>query len=288
MAASCRGYFHRDKLDIPAARDILNADHYDLEKVKKRILEYLAVRKLKTDKKGHPLSGGPPGVGKTSLGKSSRAPWGASSCACRWWVRDEAEIRGHRRTYVGRCPANRARHEEGGIEQPCSCSTRSTAGARLPRDPAAALLEVLDPEQNHAFSDHYLRYRSICPRSCSSPRPTFSTRCRGATRSPRVLEIPGYTSEEKLNIAKQFLIKKQLDEHGLAVSAWSSKIPRLWRSSTATPRGGVRNLEPNCQRHSGVAVLGRKKRRRKETITMARVPDFLGPQKYLPEVPSDR
>jgi ATP-dependent Lon protease len=281
-----------DKLDIPAARDILNADHYDLEKVKKRILEYLAVRKLKTDKKGPILClVGPPGVGKTSLGKSIAHALGRKFMRVSLGgVRDEAEIRGHRRTYVGSLPGRIVQGmKKAGSNNPVFMLDEiDKLGHDFRGDPAAALLEVLDPEQNHAFSDHYLEVSFDLSKVMFIATANILDPVPPALRDRlEVLEIPGYTSEEKLNIAKQFLIKKQLDEHGLGgerVIFEDAAVSEVIDSYTR--EAGVRNLERELANViRAVAVLvAEEKATEKETITMARVPDFLGPQKFLPEV----
>jgi ATP-dependent Lon protease len=281
-----------DKLDIPAARDILNADHYDLEKVKKRILEYLAVRKLKTDKKGPILClVGPPGVGKTSLGKSIARALGRKFMRISLGgVRDEAEIRGHRRTYVGSLPGRiiQGMKKVGSSNPVFMLDEIDKLGHDFRGDPAAALLEVLDPEQNHAFSDHYLevpfdlsKVMFIATANILDPVPP-------ALRDRlEVLEIPGYTREEKLNIAKQFLIKKQVEEHGLTEERLvfeDSAVGEIIDSYTR--EAGVRNLEREIANViRAVAVLvAEEKSQPKEILTLVRIPDFLGPQKFLPEI----
>src|SRR5512137_1617469 len=281
-----------DKLDIPAARDILNADHYDLEKVKKRILEYLAVRKLKTDKKGPILClVGPPGVGKTSLGKSIARAMGRKFMRISLGgVREEAEIRGHRRTYVGSLPGRiiQGMKKVGSNNPVFMLDEIDKLGHDFRGDPAAALLEVLDPEQNHAFSDHYLevpfdlsKVMFIATANILDPVPP-------ALRDRlEVLEIPGYTREEKLNIAKQFLVKKQVEEHGLTEEKLVFEDGAVGEIiDSYTREAGVRNLEREIANViRAVAVLvAEEKAQPKEILTLARIPDFLGPQKFLPEV----
>jgi ATP-dependent Lon protease len=281
-----------DKLEIPAARDILNADHYDLEKVKKRILEYLAVRKLKTDKKGPILClVGPPGVGKTSLGKSIARALGRKFMRISLGgVRDEAEIRGHRRTYVGSLPGRiiQGMKKVGSNNPIFMLDEIDKLGHDFRGDPAAALLEVLDPEQNHAFSDHYLevpfdlsKVMFIATANILDPVPP-------ALRDRlEVLEIPGYTREEKLNIAKQFLLKKQVEEHGLTDERLVFEDAAVCEIiDSYTREAGVRNLEREIANViRAVAVLvAEDKAKPKEVIDISRIPDFLGPQKYLPEV----
>ena len=249
-----------DKLDIQGARDILNADHYDLEKVKKRILEYLAVRKLKADKRGPILClVGPPGVGKTSLGRSIARSLGRKFIRISLGgVRDEAEIRGHRRTYVGSLPGRLVQGmKKAGSNNPVFMLDEiDKLGHDFRGDPAAALLEVLDPEQNHTFSDHYLEVPFDLSKVMFVATANIMDPIPPALRDRlEVLELPGYTREEKLNISKQFLIPKQLGEHGLDKPArgrrWRSPASRVVFEDTAvaevidsyTREAGVRNLE---------------------------------------------
>ncbi|HET6147695.1 MAG TPA: endopeptidase La [Polyangia bacterium] len=295
-----------DKLDIQGARDILNADHYDLEKVKKRILEYLAVRKLKADKRGPILClVGPPGVGKTSLGRSIARSLGRKFIRISLGgVRDEAEIRGHRRTYVGSLPGRLVQGmKKAGSNNPVFMLDEiDKLGHDFRGDPAAALLEVLDPEQNHTFSDHYLEVPFDLSKVMFVATANIMDPIPPALRDRlEVLELPGYTREEKLNISKQFLIPKQLGEHGLdhkpeadgqggdghtgaRVVFEDSAVAEVIDSYTR--EAGVRNLERELANViRAVAVLvAEGKAASKEVVTVDRIPEFLGPQKHISEV----
>ncbi len=281
-----------DKLDIQAARDILNSDHYDLEKVKKRILEYLAVRKLKSDKKGPILClVGPPGVGKTSLGRSIARSLGRKFIRISLGgVRDEAEIRGHRRTYVGSLPGRLIQGmKKAGSNNPVFMLDEiDKLGHDFRGDPAAALLEVLDPEQNHTFSDHYLEVPFDLSKVMFVATANIMDPIPPALRDRlEVLELPGYTREEKLSISKQFLIPKQLEEHGLSKEKLVFDDAALAEViDSYTREAGVRNLEREAANViRAIAVLvAEGKAQPTETITAERIGDLLGPAKYISEV----
>ncbi len=281
-----------DKIDIGEARTILNADHYDLEKVKKRILEYLAVRKLKADKKGPILClVGPPGVGKTSLGKSIAKAVGRKFVRVSLGgVRDEAEIRGHRRTYVGSLPGRIIQGiKRAGTNNPVFVLDEiDKLGHDFRGDPSSALLEVLDPEQNNTFSDHYLEVPFDLSRVMFIATANILDPIPAALRDRlEILEIPGYTRSEKLMIARQFLIPKQIEEHGMTNAQITFDDPAVGEViDSYTREAGVRSLEREigsvCR---GVAVkVAEGETKDQVQITAEKVSDFLGPQKFISEV----
>ena len=280
-----------DNLDIDNAQKTLDEDHYDLEKVKKRILEYLAVRKLKSDMKGPILCFvGPPGVGKTSLGKSIARTMGRKFIRISLGgVRDEAEIRGHRRTYVGALPGRIIQGiKKAGSNNPIFMLDEvDKIGMDFRGDPSSALLEVLDPEQNFSFSDHYIdvpfdlsKVMFITTANVLDPIPP-ALRDRMET-----LELPGYSEDQKMMIAKEFLLQKQINEHGLTselIEFQDSAIQVIINSYTR--EAGVRNLEREiagiCR---GVAKDVARGIKEKVVVTPDLLHKFLGPVKFFPEV----
>lgn len=280
----------KDKLDIKAADKVLNEDHYDLEKVKERILEYLSVRKLKEKMKGPILCFiGPPGVGKTSLGRSiARALGREFARMSLGGMRDEAEIRGHRRTYVGALPGRIIQGiKTAGTNNPVFMLDEiDKIGMDFRGDPSSALLEVLDPEQNNSFADHYL----AVPFDLSNVM--FITTGNLVDTIPSALRdrmetiyLSGYTTEEKLGIAKHYLIPKQLEEHGISDTILKITDSGLFTIiSQYTREAGVRNLERE------IANLCRKVAKRiaegkdKTFIIRAQsIHKYLGVPKFLPE-----
>ncbi len=280
-----------DNLDIAQATEVLEADHYDLEKVKKRILEYLAVRKLKADMKGPILCFvGPPGVGKTSLGRSIARAMGRKFVRMSLGgIRDEAEIRGHRRTYVGALPGRI-------IQGMKKCQSNNPIfmldeidklGMDFRGDPSSALLEVLDPEQNFSFSDHYLevpfdlsKVMFIATANILEPIPP------ALKDRMEVLELPGYTEEEKIHIANKFLIPKQIEEHGLDSTQLEIKKDALQEIiSSYTREAGVRNVEREvatiCRGVAREVVEGRTE---PAVLTKSDVATYLGPIKFFSEI----
>jgi ATP-dependent Lon protease len=281
-----------DHIELPEVRRCLDEDHYDLDKVKKRIVEYMAVRKLKNDKKGPILCFvGPPGVGKTSLGRSiARAIGRKFGRISLGGVRDEAEIRGHRRTYVGSLPGRVIQGiKKAGTNNPVFVLDEiDKLGHDFRGDPASALLEVLDPEQNSAFSDHYLevtfdlsKVLFIATANQLDPIP-WALRDR-----LEIIELPGYTRQEKKMIARKFLVPKQLDDHGLTNDRCEVTDEALFEIvDSYTREAGVRNLEREigsvCRAVAVKVAEGQAKDH--EVIDPAMVEEVLGPRKFVSEV----
>ncbi len=289
----------KDALDIARAKGVLDADHYDLEKVKERILEYLAVLKLKsTGEEAAPMRGpifcflGPPGVGKTSLGRSIARALGRKFVRISLGgVRDEAEIRGHRRTYVGALPGRiLAGIRKAEARNPVFMLDEiDKLGADFRGDPSAALLEVLDPEQNYAFSDHYLEV------AFDLSRVMFITTANALDTIPgplidrmEVIELSGYTEEQKVEIARRHLIPKQREEHGISPETCDfpdATLARIVREYTR--EAGLRNLEREianvCRKVARRIAEGKRPWKR---IGPELLPELLGPPQYEPEVAS--
>src|SRR6187431_2651902 len=281
-----------DNMDISEVRQVLDEDHYGLEKVKKRIVEYLAVRKLKKDKKGPILCLlGPPGVGKTSLGRSIARALGRKFVRVSLGgVHDEAAIRGHRRTYVGALPGQiiQGMKKASTVNPVFMMDEVDKIGHDFRGDPSAALLEVLDPEQNNAFADHYLEI----PYDLSNVMFVATANIADPIPPPlrdrmEILEIPGYTRREKLAIAKQHLIPKQLEEHGLSTETLvitDEAVEELIEHYTR--EAGVRSLERTVASViRGVAVKVAEGDLSQRTIKSEDdLREFLGPIKFTSEV----
>ena len=285
----------KDNLDLKAAYKVLEEDHYDLEKIKERIIEYLSVRKLKEKMKGPILCFvGPPGVGKTSLGKSIARSLGREFVRISLGgIRDEAEIRGHRRTYVGALPGRIIQGiKTAGYNNPVFMLDEiDKIGADFRGDPAAALLEVLDPEQNNSFSDHYI----AMPFDLSNVMFITTANMTDPIPSPlkdrmEILHLSGYTEQEKLGIAKSYLIPRQLKEHGITEKQIDIPGKTLLEIiAQYTREAGVRNLERE------IGHLCRKVARKVAegesglfTITLTNLHKYLGVPKYLPEVEREK
>ncbi|UCG78314.1 MAG: endopeptidase La [Nitrospirota bacterium] len=280
----------KDNLNIKSAKKVLNDDHFDLEKVKERILEYLSVRKLKPKMKGPILCFiGPPGVGKTSLGRSIARALGREFFRMSLGgVRDEAEIRGHRRTYVGALPGRIIQGiKQTGKNNPVFMLDEiDKIGMDFRGDPSSALLEVLDPEQNSDFTDHYLAVpfdlRNVMFITTGNIVDTIPGPLRDRME---IIYLSGYSTEEKLGIAKKYLIPKQLKEHGITKKTLNITEPALEALiAQYTRESGVRNLEREianlCRKVAKKIAEGAKKR---FVITGKNISKYLGAPKYLPE-----
>ena len=280
----------KDKLSIKQASKILDEDHYNLEKVKERILEYLAVRKLKKKMKGPILCFvGPPGVGKTSLGRSIARAMGRKFIRISLGgVRDEAEIRGHRRTYIGALPGRIIQGiKQAGSNNPVFMIDEvDKVGTDFRGDPSSALLEVLDPEQNFSFSDHYLgvpfdlsNVMFICTANLADP-------IISALRDRlEIIDISGYTEEEKLHIAKRYLIPRQYQEHGIDGKRLLITDEAILKIiDEYTREAGLRNLEREiarvCRKVAREVAEGKRGQTRVTATVLQR---YLGAPKFLPD-----
>jgi len=279
-----------DNLDLRKAKKVLDEDHYNLEKVKERILEFLSVHKLKKKMKGPILCFiGPPGVGKTSLGRSIARALGRKFVRISLGgIRDEAEIRGHRRTYVGALPGRVIQSiKQAGSNNPVFMMDEvDKIGIDFRGDPASALLEVLDPEQNNAFSDHYLnlpfdlsKVMFITTGNVTDPIPS-------ALRDRmEVITLPGYTDLEKLKITRTFLLPRQMEENGIGPKVLHiSDKAILQIISQYTQEAGLRNLERElasiCRKVARKVAEGKKEG---TNINIKNLPQFLGPPSFLPD-----
>jgi ATP-dependent Lon protease len=276
-----------DNLDIKSAAKILDEDHYGLEKIKDRILEYLAVRSLAETLRSPILAFvGPPGVGKTSLGRSIARAMGRKFVRMSLGgIHDEAEIRGHRRTYIGALPGRIVQSiKTGGSNNPVFMLDEvDKIGMDFRGDPSSALLEVLDPEQNNTFQDNYLEVPFDLTKVLFITTANLLDPIPAALRDRmEVIQLPGYTEQEKIEIGKRFLIPKQVKNHGLSeknIAITDEAMVELVRSYTH--EAGVRNLEreiANVMRKVARAVA--EGRKRKTVVDVKRLSEYLGPQRF--------
>ncbi len=284
-----------DNLDVQNAAEVLDADHFGLEKIKDRILEYIAVRSIAPDNMRSPILCfvGPPGTGKTSLGRSIARALGREFVRISLGgVRDEAEIRGHRRTYIGAMPGRiiQAMRRVGARNPLFMLDEVDKLGADFRGDPSAALLEVLDPEQNNTFVDHYLGLEYDLSRVLFVTTANYLDPIPPALQDRmEVIEFSSYLEEEKLGILKQFLLPRQLEQHGLAdkrIQFDDGALKTLVRDYTR--EAGVRNLErevANVARK--IARLVAEKKRFPRQITSDRVRELLGPPRFTEEIRPD-
>jgi ATP-dependent Lon protease len=280
-----------DTLDIDEAQRVLDKDHYGLEKIKKRIIEFLAVRKLKDDMHGPILCfAGPPGVGKTSLGQSIARSLGRKFVRISLGgVRDEAEIRGHRRTYIGALPGRiiQSLRKAGSNNPLFMLDEIDKLGMDFRGDPSSALLEVLDPEQNFSFADHYLEIPFDLSKTMFITTANMLDTIPGPLRDRmEVVELPGYTEDEKLMIAREHLIAKQLEAHGLTeddLDLTDDAIRNVIRSYTR--EAGVRNIERQlaaiCRGVAKDIVAGSTE---KAVVDIKDLQKYLGPIRFFPEM----
>ncbi|MBN2231552.1 MAG: endopeptidase La, partial [Deltaproteobacteria bacterium] len=281
----------RDNLELAAARKILDEDHFGLDKVKDRIIEYLAVCKLKNKLRGPILCFvGPPGVGKTSLGKSIARALGRKFYRLSLGgMKDEAEIRGHRRTYIGALPGRIIQGvKQAGTRNPVFMMDEiDKIGSDFRGDPSSALLEVLDPEQNSEFSDHYLNVAFDLSGVMFITTANMLDPIPAALRDRmEIIELSGYTDEEKLHIARRYLVPRQLEENGITADHLQiNDAAILHVISRYTRESGVRNLERRigalCRKVA--ARVAENPKRAKIRLTPRLLPKYLGPPRYLPE-----
>jgi ATP-dependent Lon protease len=285
----------KDNLDIKKVKEVLDEDHYNLEKVKERILEYLSVHKLKKKTKGPILSFiGPPGVGKTSLGKSIARALGRKFVRISLGgIRDEAEIRGHRRTYVGAMPGRIIQSiKQAGSRNPVFMMDEvDKIGVDFRGDPSSALLEVLDPEQNNAFSDHYLNVPFDLSQVMFITTGNITDPVPSALRDRmEIINIPGYTEVEKLKITKTYLLPRQMEENGIRPKILEISDKAILQIITQyTQEAGLRNLERElasiCRKVARKVAEGKKE---KMKITTKNLHQLLGPPPFLADEEMER